>query len=119
MEWVFWIYNTTRWFGFFWVWSGFIANIDKKYNGKFGWLGYLSRRFISETKPFYFLIIGAYYVSLSIMDKVHWYTSLLFLWDVLMYYVVKDHSDDSWKRRMEKLLEKIKVTEGKLVVVPN
>lgn len=118
MDWVFYLYQITKWYGFCWNISGLIAYYDKKTDGKFGKLADLARKFIGETKPFYFLFMGGFYVSLSLMDKFHWYTTLLFLWDVLMYYIIKDLGDDSWKRRIEKLSEKVEISEGKLVVVP-
>lgn len=119
MDLVFYVYQICKWYGLGWNIAGLIAHYDKNYlNGKCGWLGDFARRYIGETKPFYFLFIGGYYISVSLLDKFQWYTTLLFLWDVLMYYIIKDLGDDNWKRRIEKLSEKVEVSEGKLVVVP-
>lgn len=115
----FWLHQVAYWYEWCWSVSGVICFVDRRMKDM-GLASRIASCFISETKPFYFIFIGLYYVTWSIMGKFHWYTSFGLILDVYAYYLIKGFGDDDhWKRRMEKLREKIEVSEGKLVVVPN
>lgn len=119
MDWILLIATLSSWVITLWIFAGVIAYFDRNYNGKFGRLAEISRVYVSEIKPFYFVNLAVYYIGLALLDAIEWHTPLLFIFHIWVYYQFKDEGDDRWKRRKEKLLAKIALSdEGKLVVVP-
>lgn len=112
------IRHISSWVFLLWNWAGVFASVDKALDGKLGIVGDFSRKFISEVKPFYFPILVVWFVTQTMVKGPHWGTPLMTAWYIVLYFIYKKYDDDRWKKRKEKLLEKIEVAEGKLVVVP-
>jgi hypothetical protein len=78
------------------------------------------RGVLSELRPFYLPAVVALYVAGGIKTGRPFRLGDLFGVGIQLacWFAYKDDGDDRWKRRREKLAEKVAESGGKLVVVP-
>lgn len=101
---------------YYWVWCtvGLICALVRTYGRTPpSW----ARRIMSELKPLYWPVaLVLMYLAMS-SDEAIWRKALDLATMVAGWYLFKNEGDDDrWKRRLEKLKEKVTVKDGRLVV---
>src|SRR5690348_14297918 len=72
----------------------------------------------NELRPFSLVILAAMRVPQLMLDRAHWWTYLLIGVDLLAWWLYrKNDDDDRWKKRRQKLADKVAEIGGRLQVV--
>lgn len=107
------------WIVLLWLYSGVALYYNKQY--KFGKTFVAIAKFLyHEIKPFYWPIALIHQIDRWLDPNEHISIKIVgAILTFLTWQVFKNvDDDDRWKRRKQKLLEKVKVEAGKLVTVP-
>lgn len=81
----------------------------------------VARWIFHELKPFIrFMTIARFGIHCLDLSPTLWVHAGVLGLDLWNYYMYKDQDDDDdrWKRRKQKVLDKITITDGKLAVIP-